>query len=417
MINRWQEHLRDRLRPLDMVVALLLFGCSFPGSLVSLPGTELRVSWWPGVLLSGVSCIALLWRRDHPRVIVAVTTACAVMMTVLGYLPTALLMAPLMVALYSLAVHTDRSATRVHGLTATALVVGVDLLVGFDDLSLDLRGPDGATDGLLLKGAGPVAYLLLSIVFGSAVRLRRAYLREATARAEHAERSREEEARHRVAAERMRIARELHDVVAHHLVLANMQAGTAAHLMRTDPEQVTKILTDLSGTTSSALRELKATVGLLRQAGDPDVPTEPAPGLARLPDLTGSFQATGLTVTVSTEGRPRPLSPGVDLTAFRIVQEALTNVTKHAATAAACVRLVYAHDRLTVTIVNDHGAGADGPAPAAPERDGGFGLIGMRERALSVGGRLQAGPRPGGGFQVTADLPLQPAPPQEGRTP
>jgi len=238
-------------------------------------------------------------------------------------------------------------------------------------------------------------------------RIRRAYLDVVQARADYAERSREEEARLRVAEERMRIARELHDVVAHHMALANAQAGTAAHLARSHPDKVRKILDDLAGTTSSALRELKATVGLLHQSNDSDASLEPAPGLARLPELTAACQTAGIKVTVTTEGTPRPLSPGVDLTAFRIVQEALTNVTKHASAKAAYVQLEYARDRLTLT-VTDNGTATAPAAADAPAAGRGFGLVGMRERAQSVGGELCAGPRPQGGFEVTTTLPLHP---------
>ncbi|GAA4620018.1 histidine kinase [Actinoallomurus vinaceus] len=404
--------LRADVRSVDVVASLLLFACSFPGSLLGPLGHHVPVSWWPGVLLAGVSCTALLWHRSRPRATVAVTTVCAVVMALLGYLMTVLLLGPVMVALYSLAVRTDRVTTRVYALLSAGPLVAADLFLGPYGRPLDAPAAGGMSI-LLLKGIGPAAWVLLPPVLGSAVRLRRAYLEEVKARAEHAERTREEVARHRVTEERMRIARELHDVVAHHLVLANMQAGTAAHLLRTHPEQVEKILAELSVTTTSAVRELKATVGLLRQADDPEAPVDPAPGLAQLPDLTESFRSAGLDVTLDTEGERLPLSPGVDLTAFRIVQEALTNVTKHAATRAARVRLEYARDQVTITVTDD-GGGAAGVAPASGR---GFGLIGMRERAVSVGGRLRAGPRPEGGFQVTAELPLLPAPREEERIP
>jgi signal transduction histidine kinase len=236
-------------------------------------------------------------------------------------------------------------------------------------------------------------------------RLRRAYLQAVQARAEHAERTREEEARLRVTEERMRIARELHDVVAHHMALANAQAGTAAHLALTRPEQTQKILNDLTGTTSSALRELKAALGLLRQDGEVagSGPLDPSPGLSRLPELVSACGSAGLKVTVDTEGEPQPLSPGVDLTAYRIVQEALTNVTKHATAEAARVLLTYAGSRLLITVSND------GPSKPQAARGRGFGVMGMRERALSIGGELCAGPRPQGGFEVTTALPLQPS--------
>ncbi|MPY41967.1 sensor histidine kinase, partial [Streptomyces phyllanthi] len=167
------------------------------------------------------------------------------------------------------------------------------------------------------------------------------------------------------------------------------------------PEQAQKILADLARTTSSALLELRATVGVLRQTDDPESDSlEPAPGLNRLPGLISACESAGLTVTVTTEGEPQPLSPGVDLTAYRIIQEALTNATKHAADRAAQVRLTYSGSRLLITVTNDGAA----VAPAVP--GGGYGLMGMRERAHSVGGELRAGPRPQGGFEVTTALPL-----------
>jgi signal transduction histidine kinase len=157
-----------------------------------------------------------------------------------------------------------------------------------------------------------------------------------------------------------------------------------------------------SGTTTAALRELKATVGLLRQPDDPNSPLEPAPGLDQLSELTTAFALSGLDVEITVDGAEQPLSPSVDLTAFRIVQEALTNVTKHATTDTAHVRLSYGNDRLTITVTND--AGATTPTPA----HAGFGLVGMRERAHSAGGHLHAAPRPDGGFTVTTTLPTLP---------
>ncbi|MCO6008026.1 sensor histidine kinase [Actinoallomurus purpureus] len=399
MITSWQRYVRGHPHVFTVAVALLLFAASFPGSMLSRPHPSGRVQW-PAVLLSGIACTALLWHHSRPRTTVTLTAAGVVAMAALGYLLTPLLMAPVMAALYSLAIRTDRSTTRAYAIATATLLVGTSLIA------------DPTSHSLYLKTANPFAWVVLPAVVGSSVRLRRAYLEALRARAEHAERTREEEARHRVTEERMRIARELHDVVAHHLALANAQAGTAAHLARTRSDQAQKILADLTGTTSSALRELKATVGLLRQAGDPDAPVEPAPGLAQLPGLIASLQSGGLTVTVTTEGEPQRLSPGLDLTAFRIVQEALTNVTKHAPTRTARVRLSYSHDRLTITVTDDGGAAV----PSAPASGGGFGLIGMRERALSVGGLFLAGRRPEGGFEVTTELPLHPRNPEEAPT-
>ena len=413
MITTWQRYQREHSRALDAALALLLFGNAFPGTMSTSPSGGNAVSWWPGVLLVGVSCIGLTWRRSRPWAVAALTAACAIAIAGLGYLPSPLTLGPLMVAVFTLADRTERRTANAFSLSIAASVAGASALAL-------------PHETFALTVIMPIAFLLLPLALGTTARIKRAYLEAVQARAEFAEQTREQEARHRVAEERMRIARELHDVVAHHLALANAQAGTAAHIARSRPDQVREILAELSNTTSAALRELKATVGLLRESDDPGAPLQPAPGLAQLPELTASLASAGLKVTVVTEGDPRPLSPGVDLTAFRIVQEALTNVTKHASTAAAQVRFAYSRDRLTVTITDgadeagsasgggDSGGDSDDALPLAAaattaETPGeGFGLIGMRERVQSVGGRLQAGRRPEGGFRVTADLPLQP---------
>jgi signal transduction histidine kinase len=261
---------------------------------------------------------------------------------------------------------------------------------------------------------------LVAGVLGHSVRNRRAYLAAVEERARRAEESRDSEARRRVAEERVRIARELHDLVAHQITLANAQATVAAHLFDTRPAQTRQSLRELVGTTAAALDELRATVGLLRQSGDTAAPAEPAPGLSRLPALLESFRRAGLEVSVRQEGTARPLPPGVDLTAYRIVQEALTNVTKHAGTGNVRVRLAWSRDHMTITVADDGKGSRTAPvaptrsgAPTAPDRPPGYGLIGLRERATAVGGHLSAGRRPEGGFLVSAKLPL---PPAEGTT-
>ncbi|HEU5355367.1 MAG TPA: sensor histidine kinase [Actinocrinis sp.] len=399
MITTWQRYQHEHPRVLDAALALLLFANAFPGSMLGTPTTPAVERWWLGVVLNTAACIALSWRRSRPGLVAAFTAAVAITVSALGFLPSPLMLGPLMIAFFTLADRTQRkNANRAaFPIMAAVLVAAV------------LGRPH---ETLALSAVMPVAFLLLPLALGTTARTKRAYLEAVQARAEFAEQTREQEARHRVAEERMRIARELHDVVAHHLALANAQAGTAAHIARTRPEQVREILAELTNTTSAALRELKATVGLLRESDDPDAPLQPAPGLAQLTDLTASLATAGLKVVVTTGGTARALSPGVDLTAFRIVQEALTNVTKHAATDAAYVQLEYGNDRLTITVTDDED-GASGSAPvaaaatAAKTPGGGFGLIGMQERATSVGGRFQAGRRPEGGFQVTAELPLQ----------
>ena len=389
-------------RFLDVMMVLALIGSASLGTQLSLPGVTPPDSDKPLEVMLGLSCFVLLKYRTHTRTVVVVVAGVTIAAIARGYLLTPLLLAPLLAAMYWLAVLCDRRTIRMYGLVVTVALLTVNL---FSDGMRDLSP--------VLTVIGPVFWMALPLVGGSLARLRGDYLEAVKARAEHAERTREEEARLRVAEERMRIARELHDVVAHHLALANAQAGTAAHLARSNPEQSRKILDDLTGTTSSALRELKVTLGLLRQDDRPDGEgLEPAPGLARLPELVDSYRSAGLEVTVHQEGARQPLSPGVDLTAYRIVQEALTNVAKHASAHAAHVTFTYADSRLLITVSNDGPATAPAPAPAS----GGFGLRGMRERAQSIGGELCAGPRPEGGFEVTTALPLQPSAAVQGET-
>ncbi|MEY9992889.1 signal transduction histidine kinase [Streptomyces sp. V4I8] len=392
----------------DVVLVMALMGCATLGGMLTLPGADPPDQDGTAVALLGLSCLVLLKHRTHPRTALVVSGACGVIVVALGYLLTPLLLAPVMAALYWLATLADRRTTRVYGITTVvAVIVAAAISDSMEHVSL------------LLRTIGPLFWLMLPLAAGTMTRLRRAYLAAVQARAEHAERTREEEARLRVTEERMRIARELHDVVAHHMALANAQAGTAAHLALTSPEQTKAILTDLTGTTSSALRELKATLGLLRQNDDPDsAPLEPSPGLARLPELVSACASAGLEVTVTTEGEPQRLSPGVDLTAYRIVQEALTNVTKHASTQAAQVRFEYAGTRLMITVSNDGPVARRASESAAEDAQSrGFGLMGMRERARSIGGELCAGHRPEGGFEVTTALPLQPYGAEEGAAP
>ncbi|RMB81133.1 sensor histidine kinase [Streptomyces shenzhenensis] len=389
MIDSLQRYLYSHPRTVDAALAAGCLAGSCPAGLVTLPGHDLAVPWWPVVLLSAISCVALMWRRTRPRTASAVALGCATATAVLGYLVTVLLLGPVLVALFSLAVRTDRRTANTFAVTGIAVLTCTTLITG------------PAYAPLVLNLLGPAFWLLLPTSLGTVARLRRACLEAVRVRAEHAERTRDEEARRRVAEERLRIARDLHDVVAHHLVLVKVQADAVARFLPARPEEAGRLATELTGPASSALRELKATVGLLRGPDDAGEADPAAPGLARLPELIASFRGAGLTVTVSEEGEPRPLTTGADLTAYRIVQEALTNVTKHATTRSAEVRLVHADDRLVITIAN-RSAGR----PCSPASRGGFGLIGMRERARSVGGRLYAGPRPQGGFEVVAELPL-----------
>jgi signal transduction histidine kinase len=398
MPSRWQRYFRAHPWATDVIIAVVPVFIAFPGVTVSIDGAHVPSPRWPGYLLTGIACAALVLVRRFPRVTAAVTVACATVLAAHGYTLTPLLLAPVMVALAFVALRTTGKTVYAYAAAAIAAPLFAEMIA--DTLWEPVTG----------EIIGTVAWLLLPVALGRAARLRLAYLQAAHARAEYAEKTKEEEARHRVADERMRIARELHDVIAHHLALANAQAGTVVYLMDAEPGKARAMAGDLGGTIVAALEELKNTVGLLRQPDDPDSPLEPAPGLGQLPGLAGSFRSAGLAVTITTEGEPGPLSPGTDLAAYRIIQEALTNVTKHAATSQAQVRLAYAGHQLRISVTND---GDDASPAAAAAPDSGYGLIGMRERALAVGGRLRAGHRPAGGFEVVTELPLHPGHQQE----
>ncbi|MER7922910.1 sensor histidine kinase [Streptomyces sp. NPDC096057] len=388
MSTSWRHRAATHPKALDLAVLVLLFAVTVAGVLTTWVLASGPLALWPGIALSAVACAALHWRRNHPLPVLAFTASCAITVGALGYLLTLLLMGPLLVAQYA----TSLRMPRRTGWNSALIVTGCVVVSGLVFPSF--------LDSVVFAVVNPTAWILLCAALGGYRRVRREY---AVARAEHADRQREEEARHRVVQERMRIARELHDVVAHHLTLADAQAGAVKHLLRTRPDRAQEIIDRLPETTAAALRELKAAVGLLRQDTDAADDLAPAPGLDRVPDLVDSCAATGLQVDVTVEGERCPLTPVLDLTAYRVLQEALTNVTKHGAGRTAEVRLAYTSRRLTLTVTNDT---APDRAPVPPGPEGGFGLISMRERATSVGGAFHAGHRTRGGFQVVCTLPL-----------
>ncbi|ONK10622.1 sensor histidine kinase [Streptomyces sp. MP131-18] len=374
------------------------------GGVVQDDGSTLSPPSAAAYFIAVVSCAVLPVRHRAPLAAMAATTASGMLVPLLGLLLSPLIVAPAVITAYSLTVRTERHAVSAVALTSAAL------LVAFTPVFGALSWKDASRMGAV------AAFPLVAGVLGHSVQNRRAYLAAVEERARRAEKSRESEARRRVAEERVRIARELHDLVAHQITLANAQATVAAHLFDARPEQTRKSLKQLVETTGDALDDLRATVGLLRQSGDAATPAEPAPGLSRLPTLLESFRRAGLEVSVHQEGTARPLPPGVDLTAYRIVQEALTNVTKHAGAGSARVGLSWNRDRVTITVADDGGGtrtaptAATGPsASTVQDRPPGYGLIGMRERATAVGGHLSAGRRPEGGFLVSTELPLPPA--------
>ncbi|MFG2577193.1 sensor histidine kinase [Streptomyces sp. NPDC048481] len=341
---------------------------------------------WQAAAWTAASCLPLVVRSRRPLLVTVVTLAGG--LTLMAFVP-ALAFAPAagLVALYTLAVCGGRRTAWTVGVLAAVALAGVHA-------ASHAESPVGGSALLRFDSA------IAATALGRAVRSRRDHLAAARERAERAESTREEEARRRVAEERVRIARDLHDVVAHHVTLVNAQAGVAHHLLRADPDRAFEALAHIKDNSRAALDELRATVGLLRRPDDTSGARAPIPRLADLDRLADGFRASGLAVEVTRTGTPAAQAPATELTAYRIVQEALTNSHKHAAATRAAVLLDHGPRSLRVTVTDD---GRPGAAQGAGT---GNGLIGMRERATAVGGTVTAGPLPEGGFRVVADLPL-----------
>ncbi|GAB3654657.1 histidine kinase [Actinocorallia lasiicapitis] len=337
------------------------------------------------VIFGAFVCGALAFRRRWPAEVLAVVTLGTAFYIAFGGLKSPLMLV-MMISMYTFTVQRGR---RDGCMAAAAIAVSLFAVSQVFNSRLWL-GPESIA---------MVAQLALAVALGDAVRNKRAYVHEVEQRAIRAEQTREEEARRRVIDERLRIARELHDVLAHHIALINVQAGVAAHVLESDPAQARQSLAHIRQAARSALDEARTTIGLLRQPNTPvELETEPSPGLERLSDLLAGHTAAGLIVDRETEGAVRELPPTVDLTAYRIVQEALTNVSKHGRSPRALLFLGYRPDGLELRVTND-------TAPAADDDTEGHGLLGMRERALAVHGTFEAG-RADGVFTVRAWLPV-----------
>jgi signal transduction histidine kinase len=331
------------------------------------------------LLLVAVACLVLAWRRRYPLMVLAVSTAAVVTYTALGYVNGAVLLAPA-VALFAVA----RQVPQRRSILAA---VGTMIALGAATVAANPFGPLGG-------GALLIPALIAGPLFGGiAISNRRAYVTSIQARAE-------EEARRQVDEERLRIARELHDIVAHTMATISVQAGVAEHVLADNPAAAGDALRVIKAASKDGLRELRAILNVLRQADEGD-PTQPAPGLAQLDALIAGACNAGLPTTLTQTGEPRLLPPAVDLAAYRIVQESLTNVIKHAGPARATVGLSYGGGALRIE-VSDTGSG---PSALPLGGSSGHGIIGMRERASSVGGTLDAGPGPAGGYRVAAVLP------------
>ena len=340
-----------------------------------------------GVALLAAGAAALLARRRHPVAVLLATLAATFTYEALDY-PGGPIWGALIVAFFTAHTTGHRTVGFVVALFGLSSVWWMPAIQGRETPSVG-------------EALAFTAWMLTLVAVAEVVRVRRAYLEQARERAQELERTREEEERRRRSDERLRIARELHDVLAHDISLINVQSSTALHLLDDDPEHARPALTAIKEASADALRELRSVLDALR--ADEGAPARrPAPTLAQLDDLVAQARGAGLEIDATVEGRARTLPSAVELAAYRICQEAVTNVLRHAGPARAHMRLAYGADALVVE-VDDDGRGGSG------RNGGGTGLSGMRERAAALGGTFEAGPRPGGGFRVRASLPAEPA--------
>jgi signal transduction histidine kinase len=343
----------------------------------------------PLTLVLALSAAAVLTtRRRAPVATLAVSGALVLALLAVDHTAGAAAVVAPAVALYSVGLTHGRRHQIAAGLAAVAAVVLADSF---------LAGDDAISWFAMLGHAALVAVPLLA---AEAVRSRRSYVALLLERLELAERTREEEARRRVEQERLRIARDLHDAVAHSLTTINVQAGVAAHLLDHDPGNARGALRRIEEASHEALDELRAIVGILREHDGEQAPLDPAPTLDAVGELVEQARMLGLDVSLDIRGdRPTRLPESVQLAAYRIVQESLTNARRHAAGAPARVGLAFEPDRLRVTVENGPGATTNGSRNGA-----GVGIIGMQERAAAVGGAVDAASSPDG-FRVAAELP------------
>ena len=354
--------------------------CSWPVRLQRWPATISATTHLGPVewALLVVGPLALVFRRRWPVAVLWVTFAAT--LTPSGAWSANL---SLIVAFFLAATGGHRRAAWV------VIVIGYLCSVWLAPLAY------GEPTGSLTRALALAGWLAVLVIATEVVRLRRERTVEIRA-------TRALDARRQASEERLQMARDLHDVIGHNISLINVQAGVGLDLMDTHPEQARAALAAIKAVSKDALDELRTMLAVLRQ-GDEDAHARPAPGLDRLDELIEATRTAGIRVTVQTVGEARSLPAAVDLAAYRIVQESLTNVARHAGPATATVRLTHGSDGLDIEVCDDgHSSDVNGA-----HRGTGSGIVGMRERASALGGRLQAGPRPGGGFAVTAQLPLE----------
>lgn len=396
--------MNERWRPAssDLVLAFAVGGFAVAKMVLSVP--HARAADATALALIVLGSAVLVAHRRSPVTTLVVATACAVAYEASGY-PGVAGAAPMCLALYS----TTEAGRRLVG----SLIAVTGLALGAAG-SVVLVGQDTARDILdqhvLLAG-----WVVAAGVLGELARQRRAYVHEVERRAAEAERTRDEAARRHAVQERLRIARELHDSLTHTISVIKVQSGVAVHLARKRGEEVSPALVAIQEASTEATRELRHTLDVLRPDGatTDGVGTEGPSfvGTARLPELVERARATGLAVTLTTSGDPRELPPPADRAIYRIVQESLTNVTRHADASQVTIDLDHRGDQVLVRVTDDGRA-----RPDAPPRPG-MGLTGMRERVAALSGWLSAEPRPEGGFSVVAGLPLDGTPTPHGPVP
>jgi signal transduction histidine kinase len=359
-------------------------------------GSGQRPLDWLAWALLGLATVALAFRRQRPALVVLVTSAATMASVALGY-PLGLIWVTPLLALYTAAATGHRRLAVVAGVALAAVLVG-----------WPLTDPNLGTPA---EVAMAVLIVALAVATGEVARGRRDYLAEAEHRAVEAERTREETARRRAGEERLRLARDLHDITANTIAVIAIQAGVAEEALRDCPEPAREAVRAIRASSRQALAELKATVTTLRE-GEATAARGPLPSLGRLDELIAQAQGVGIRVELAVTGTARPLPPAVEVTAYRIVQEALTNVLRHAQATSATIQVRYQGEALEVEVDDDGRGGRLAPPSRAggggvpAGSDPGHGLTVMAERAAAVGGRLEAGPRPTGGFRVNARLPL-----------
>jgi signal transduction histidine kinase len=329
--------------------------------------------------------VVIVFRRRHP---VAVWIVSGVLVSIYGVasFPDPVLPYGPLIAVYTVAAYTKWRTTMIAGIVTAAAIT----------LSMLVDPNDDLVDWLIAFLSTTTAWLV-----GNNVRVYRAYTGELEAKAERLDRDRRAEAERAVAEERLRLARELHDVAAHHVSVIALHAEAGQALLPTDPERANESLEVIGEVARTTLTELRRVVGVLRE--DRAAPLAPQPGLAQLPMLVDEVGRAGLPVTLQVSGTPGSINRTLDTSAYRIVQEALTNVLRHAGPATAQVRICYEPDAVAVEVLDDGIGPANGEG--AVLADGGHGLAGMQERAAMLGGTLTAGARPDRGFAVAARLP------------